>query len=596
MQRSPGVRIINYMAKTPFYKGNTNIPVANIEHEWTPEMVDMLVKAKEDIQYFAENFFYIVSLDEGKRKIKLYDAQRRILDSIVQNLRVCLLASRQIGKALALDTPIPTPAGWTTMGELNDGDVIYGGDGKTCTVVKAHDVRYNRNCYKVEFSDGECIVADEDHNWFTQTCLESRKNCKGSVKTTKQILDTLLFNKIQPNHFIPILHNNAGAENNVDLPIDPYILGTWLGDGGSHNPGRIHVNFREAEELRAIVASKLNIMPETMPLAENTGVAYFTVKNLCGPTDELSLRGNKHIPVSYLHASREQKLELIRGLMDTDGTYAGDRHRETGKYANVCFTQANYNIAFQVYELVTSLGWKATLKEFGNAVGYNKHNKNATCWRVIFRPTEQVFHLQRKRDYFEPALSRGNQSKKRFIKSITPIESVPVRCITVDSPDSLFLCGKSHVATHNTTVMTIYALWVACFQPDKRILLLANKEKTAIQIFSRIRLAYEMLPAWIKPGVDGEYGKTQMKLANGSSIGVSATSSSSIRGDSANCVDGNTVVTIRAAQTNTVFDVTLSQLEQLLLDNGELPIKLIEQNESEIVHNNVLLAVSNNNE
>jgi len=84
-----------------------------------------------------------------------------------------------------------------------------------------------------------------------------------------------------------------------------------------------------------------------------------------------------------------------------------------------------------------------------------------------------------------------------------------------------------------TTLMTIYALWIACFQEDQRILVVANKEQTAINIFKRIRLAYEQLPNWIKPGVL-EYGKTAMTLSNGSSIGISTTSSDAGRGDSCN--------------------------------------------------------------
>jgi hypothetical protein len=81
--------------------------------------------------------------------------------------------------------------------------------------------------------------------------------------------------------------------------------------------------------------------------------------------------------------------------------------------------------------------------------------------------------------------------------------------------------------------MTIYCLWIACFQDDQRILIVANKEQTAINIFRRVRLAYEMLPNWLKPGVV-EYGKTTMVLANGSSIGISTTSSDAGRGDSCN--------------------------------------------------------------
>ena len=89
-------------------------------------------------------------------------------------------------------------------------------------------------------------------------------------------------------------------------------------------------------------------------------------------------------------------------------------------------------------------------------------------------------------------------------------------------------CGK-------TTMMTIYALWNACFNKDQRVLVVANKEGTAIEIFQRIRLAYEELPNWIKPGVK-EYGKTSMTLANGSRVGISTTTGTAARGQSVNCL------------------------------------------------------------
>ena len=86
-----------------------------------------------------------------------------------------------------------------------------------------------------------------------------------------------------------------------------------------------------------------------------------------------------------------------------------------------------------------------------------------------------------------------------------------------------------------TTMMTIYALWVASFNPDQRILIVANKEGTAIEIMSRIRLAYEELPNWLKPGVK-EYGKTSIVLANGTKIGISTTTGTAARGQSVNCL------------------------------------------------------------
>jgi len=99
--------------------------------------------------------------------------------------------------------------------------------------------------------------------------------------------------------------------------------------------------------------------------------------------------------------------------------------------------------------------------------------------------------------------------------------------------DNRFVACLASRQTGKTTMMTIYALWIACFEDDQRILIVANKEQTAISIFGRVRLAYENLPNYLKPGVV-EYGKTSMKLANGSSIGISTTSSDAGRGESVN--------------------------------------------------------------
>jgi hypothetical protein len=101
--------------------------------------------------------------------------------------------------------------------------------------------------------------------------------------------------------------------------------------------------------------------------------------------------------------------------------------------------------------------------------------------------------------------------------------------------DNRFVCMLSSRQSGKTTLFTIYALWIVCFQTDQRILIVANKEATAINIFKRVRMAYEMLPNYLKPGIV-EYGKTSMTLANGSSIGISTTSSDAGRGDSVNVV------------------------------------------------------------
>jgi len=125
-----------------------------------------------------------------------------------------------------------------------------------------------------------------------------------------------------------------------------------------------------------------------------------------------------------------------------------------------------------------------------------------------------------------------------------------------------------------TTLMCIYSLWVACFQKDKVILIVANKEDTAKEILARIKMAYEQLPNWLKPGVE-EWAKTEVKFSNDSRIRISTTSSSAARGLSINCVDGTSIVTLKEKKSGEVFDISMIDLHEILERDSEiLPVML----------------------
>ena len=510
-----------------FYLGNPNLPTDKTLYEWTPKMVAELKKSKKDLLYFAETFFHIINLDTGRQKIKLHKCQKRVLKRMTLNRFFILLASRQVGKALALDTPIPTPKGWTTMGELTDGDVIYGSNGSPCNVVKAHDVMYDRDCYKITFDNGETIVADGDHLWFTQSKLERGRKCEGSVKTTKDIFETVNYNS-EPMHRIPT--NIEGVDGiHTSLPIDPWILGFWLGDGSSAQ-GTFTVGSRDLQHI----SSKINNVYDKITIKEYNDNVYtvrasttnkIKTNSLSGQLRKENLLNNKHIPSIYQLSSREQRLQLLQGLIDSDGYITK---------SGICqFYNSNINLAKQVKELIESLGYKATYKEY-----YPKFKKQLgkLAASVTFTPIENVATVpfKQSRIHCKPFINRSKyRAHWHYIKKVEKVESVPVRCITVDSDDSLFLAGKTYIPSHNTTLMTIYSLWHACFNSDQRILVVANKEDTAKEIFSRIRMAYEELPNYLKPGVV-EYGKESMKLTNGSVIGISTTTGTAARGQSIN--------------------------------------------------------------
>lgn len=173
------------------------------------------------------------------------------LDEVTNGLhpgQMIIVAARPgVGKALALDTPLPTPTGWTTMGEVAVGDELLGADGRPTRVVAATDVMLGRPCYEVEFSDGTVIVADAAHQWLTET-RASRKSAQAAaigyhryknqrtfaaVRTTAEIAGSLRC----PTQDRRLNHSVVNARA-LDLPdreflVLPYTLGAWLGDGTS---------------------------------------------------------------------------------------------------------------------------------------------------------------------------------------------------------------------------------------------------------------------------------------------------------------------------------------------------------------------------
>lgn len=549
--------------KKQYYLNNPNLPTAGAQFEYTPEMIKEIKKCKDTILHFAEKYFFIINLDEGRQVIKLHSYQRRVLRKMRDERFFVLLSSRQIGKALALDTPIITPNGWTTMGELKDGDVVYGINGKPCNVTHAHDVLHGRDCYEVEFDNGEKIIADEDHQWFTQTKVERNHFENGSVKTTKDIFDTTLkYN--EPNHRIPSCI--AGIEHTEkELPVDPYMLGLWLGDGTTAT-GTFTVGERDFSEIYENLkqyGSEFDIYVKYYSSTHRT--ASIRLKHLnnglpfCKILQAANLINNKHIPEIYFRSSREQRLHLLKGLIDSDGYIT--------KSGTCQFYNTNIDLTIQVKELIESLGYKTTYKTLIPKL----YGKECTlCGVVTFFPRELVTTLKFKSDRIKLKDITTPQSKNRnhwyYIKNVKKVDSVPVRCITVDSSDNLFLCGRMMIPTHNSTLLTIYALWLMCFNNDQRVVIVANKEATAIEIFKRVRMAYEELPNWLKPGID-EWGKTSIKMSNGSEASISTTTGSAIRGMSINCVTGDSTITLRDVESGKVINCTMEHLKGMLNEN-----------------------------
>lgn len=356
----------------------------------------------------------------------------------------------QHGKALSTDTPIPTPSGWTTMGQLRVGDEVIDQSGRPCRVTFATPVMYGHDCFRVRFADGSEIIADAEHQWLTISESarrsesramaharvrpdrshdwrdQSHKRTYASVVTTREIAETLE-HRGRMNHQIPL----CGPLDlpDADLPIDPYILGVWLGDGNT-NDGIIHCADDE-------IVDALNAAGYPAHRNDRYRLRIHT-RGLHTKLRELGVLGNKHVPAPYLRGSIEQRRSLLAGLLDTDGSITS--------YGRVEFCSTSESLADAVYELAISLGFAAKLLIDRASL----HGRDCgPRYRVTFTPHGPVFRLSRKQRHVHDAPTR-RIGKRRAIVSVEPTLSVPVRCIQVDSPMSLFLCGKGMIPTHNT--------------------------------------------------------------------------------------------------------------------------------------------------
>ena len=357
------------------------------------------------------------------------------------------LVARLEGKALALDTPVPTPLGWRTMGELEPGDFVFDESGAPTEVVAVTPPMDGRPCREVIFSDGQRVVADASHQWVTVDKNGRRLGQNRSdVRTTEEIRRTIRV-RGELNHHVA-LAGPVQYPDRIDLPIEPYTLGAWLGDGTTtkaeitcYDEDILANVSGEGYAVRSVGYApnlyRIGGVGHTRDVA--TG-RYLPNGSLHSKLRSLGLMDGKFVPRPYLESGVGQRLALLQGLMDTDG-YVDD-------VAGRCeFTSTREPLADAVVELAASLGFRP-IKTVGRAMldGVDHGPK----YRVKFTPDRPVFRLQRKLSRQKAADARFHQF--RAIDAVREIASVPVRCIQVASPHGVFLVSKSFIPTHNSSL------------------------------------------------------------------------------------------------------------------------------------------------
>lgn len=363
--------------------------------------------------------------------------QKMLIGSNISTL--CFPCSTKVGKALNIDTPIPTPSGWTTMGALKEGDEVFDEHGQPTLVEFATDVMTGRQCFEVVFSDGSTIVADAEHLWLTTTHSERVSiarvpwaNNSAKVRTTTEILGSLhlkVSGVHRPNHAVANVSGPLAFTKRA-LPIDPYVLGVWLGDGTASS-GCITKDKVDAEIFEHFRAAGVEV--GLQPKSDCT----WRVTGLTALLNQHGILNNKHVPDDYLVSDAQDRLSLLQGLMDTDGT--------VGKRGRCAFYNMKKQLVDSVDAIAVSLGIKVIRGERRAILNGVDHG---TCYMAQFVTELPVFRLKRKLERIRPVAKKTFQ---RTIVAINEVPSVPVRCIRVASPSHLFLAGKACIPTHNTS-------------------------------------------------------------------------------------------------------------------------------------------------
>jgi deoxycytidine triphosphate deaminase len=350
------------------------------------------------------------------------------------------VVARIEGKALALHTPVPTPDGWRTIGELEPGDWVFAPSGQEIPVTAASEVMLGRSCREVVFSDGTTVVADAEHLWRVRTHDDPPPRQR-TLTTDELALSVRRGNgyRWRVDQCLPVQYDER------ELPIDPYVLGAWIGDG---TRTKAEITCNDQPILREIEMAGYPIQRASARMAYRVGSAghtrdaqtgrYSSNSSLSSALRRLGVLGNKHIPRAYLEASIAQRRALLEGLMDTDG------YLDTLGRCDI--TTIDRALAEQYAELIASLGHRPvvaikTATLYGKVCGL-RHE-------VTFTPREIVFRLPRKRAR-QQLTQRFNHG--RSIVDIRPVTSVPVKCIQVGSDDGRFLITRRFIPTHNSSL------------------------------------------------------------------------------------------------------------------------------------------------
>jgi len=369
--------------------------------------------------------------------------------------------SGSMGNMLDINTDIPMIDGtFKRLADIEDGDKLIGSDGHATTVTKAHTIKLPKIAYDMKFDNGSIIKSGGEHLWTIKV------NWRGGWKTVDA---NTVYKHIQKGHHVTVprikeLHTGKPTGNSIS----PYVLGFWLGDGMSHSA---RITTEDIEILQFFKEEGYTCVEVKDSSKTGKAKMYDVYKDGCLPTRNsvtghfestgslhselraLGLHarygGVKHIPEEYFTATYEEKMELIRGLMDSDG------YAHNGAFVRFC--QSEGQLKDDMLRLLKTLGLKVSVITRDKDVRNNAKLARTTItggkmiwqrkdsYEIGFTPWSNPFKLTRKANKW-----RLPSKETTVLKSMSIVDKVHMRCLTVDSIDKLFAVTNKYTLTHNT--------------------------------------------------------------------------------------------------------------------------------------------------
>lgn len=364
------------------------------------------------------------------------------------------------GKQLSIDTPVPTPDGFTAMGDLRVGDTVFDENGTPCRIVAKSEIDDTEQAYRLTFRDGTSIIAGERHLWDIEYIRSSPKKelwTTGEIyrKTQEHISRHEGNIKEQKRSIIRIPVTKALKTGyNENLPVDPYLYGYWLGNGTSVRP-EITVRTEDVPNIKSFIPYKIQNSYH-QKCGGSDIVVYKELKSVL-----VNNFREKVIKPEYLRASESQRWALLQGLMDSDGCVGTYKSQST-------YVSTVKPLAESVRELLWTLGIKNTMREmpstrYGIPTGETQYIIRFTSFE-----DQPATRLPRKSTRMRKR-QKPTRSCFHYLEKIEPVPGkVKMQCIQVDSPSHCYLAGTSMVPTHNSELAAAVALLLTCADGEER--------------------------------------------------------------------------------------------------------------------------------